>query len=372
MKQFPIDLQDKSDRVYLNLFKVLIILLIVLILMNGGAILVSFSKVLFNAAEKILIPLLLSLVLFYILNPVVQFLESFNLSRTVSILTIFTAILLCIGVILRTVIPYIQNEVTDLQKEYPLYKAQIIESVVIQETILKERYSVLEDINLSDTLYSYLQNLVEDKDKSKLLVSSSRVIGSFIFLIIIVPFFTFFFLKDSLRIKKTIIRMVPNRYFEMILNLFYKINLQLGSFIRARLLEALSVGVICFIGLAILDIKYSGVLAIIAGLTNLIPYIGPIIGAVPALFIAFVGTGGVTNFLWVAVIYSLAQLVDNIVIIPALFAKIVDMHPLAVVIIIIIGGQLGGIIGMILAVPLFSIVKVTLKEVHTGFKSLKI
>ena len=177
MKQFPIDLQDKSDRAYLNLFKVLIILLIVLILMNGGAILVSFSKVLFNAAEKILIPLLLSLVLFYILNPVVQFLESFNLSRTVSILTIFTAILLCIGVILRTVIPYIQNEVTDLQKEYPLYKAQIIETVVIQETILKERYSVLEDINLSDTLYSYLQNLVEDKDKSKLLVSSSRVIG---------------------------------------------------------------------------------------------------------------------------------------------------------------------------------------------------
>ena len=171
--------------------------------------------------------------------------------------------------------------------------------------------------------------------------------------------------------KKALIGTIPNRYVEMSLNLIYKINIQLGGFVRARLLEALCVGLTCFIGLTLLGVKYTAVLAIIAGLTNLIPYIGPVIGAIPALIIAFVDTGNPAMLLWVSMVYGIAQLIDMLVIIPAVFAKIVNMHPLAVVIVIIVGGQLGGVIGMILAVPVYSITRVTVKEIHTGLTSLR-
>ena len=348
------------------------VLLFVIILMNAGTVVVSLTKIGFQAIEGIFVSLLLATVLTFILNPVIVFLENLNLSRTIAITTVYLSIGVSFGVIFGNIVPSIQKEFRSLQKEIPLYKEKIVSSINEKEALLKQKYPVFKKVHLSTSLESYLKNRLLKSNKSDIIVSSSKIIGSFLTLLIMVPFITFFFLKDGFIIKKTLIGAVPNRYFEMSLNLIYEINRQLGGFIRARLLEAVCVGIICFVGLTFFNVKYAAVLALFAALMNLIPYIGPVIGALPAIFIAFVDTGSWVILTQVVIVFIAAQLFDIFVIIPAVFARIVDMHPLMVVIVIIVGGQLGGIIGMILAVPIYSVTKVTIREIFIGLSSLRI
>ncbi len=372
MKSLLFQKNDLPNKTLHNLLRVVILLLIVLILMNAGAFCVSLYRTVSNALAVIIVPLLLSIILAFILDPVVLFFERHGISRTFSICIIYIGIFFCIATLLRTIIPAIQDEIISLQKVYPQYSARFVRSIGEQEDFLKERYEMFKNLNITGSISSYLKEKVISQEKSELLITSSKFIGSFLSILVLVPFFTFFFLKDGSRMKKKVISLVPNRYFEMSLNLFYQIDRQLGGFIRARLLEAFAVGFICFAGLSILEIKYSFVLAIIAAIMNLIPYVGPFIGVVPALLIAFVDTGDWMIFFWVAFIYLLAQLFDMLIIIPSLFSRIVNMHPLVVIIVIIVGGQMGGILGMILAVPIYSIIKVTITEVHKGLSSLRI
>lgn len=372
MKSLPFLTQNTSlGKSFMTLIRIITVLLIVMILMSGGTVVVSLAKITYQAIESIFVSLLLAIVLVYILNPIVIFLESFNLPRTLSIIIIYLLIAASFGALFGTIIPTIEREISSLQQELPRYQDKIIQSINGVETWIRNKTPQVGNLNLSTNLSFYIKKELLGGSKSDILISSSKIIGSFITLLVMAPFITFFFLKDGPAMKKALIGTIPNRYFEMSLNLIYKINIQLGGFVRARLLEALCVGLTCFIGLTLLGVKYTAVLAIIAGLTNLIPYIGPVIGAIPALIIAFVDTGNPAMLLWVSMVYGIAQLIDMLVIIPAVFAKIVNMHPLAVVIVIIVGGQLGGVIGMILAVPVYSITRVTVKEIHTGLTSLR-
>ena len=159
---------------------------------------------------------------------------------------------------------------------------------------------------------------------------------------------------------KLLFSLVPNNFFELFSNLRYQINDQMGGFIRARILEAGIVGLIVWIGLSLANFKYAMVLALFASITNLIPYFGPIIGAVPALVIALISGFSLFDIFIVTLPYLIAQVVDIFLIIPLLVAKIVDLHPISVVIVIIIGAQLLGVLGMIIAIPLASAFKVTI------------
>ena len=372
MKYLSLFSQSVTNKSFLLLVRIIVVLLVVLILMNGGTVLVSLSKIAYKSIESIFVSILLSIVLVYILKPIVMFFENFNLSRTMSISIIYLVFFLSLGSVFGTIIPSLGKQITALQEELPKYKDKITTAVTTQENKLKSMYPALEKLNLSESFSEYLKHELIGEKTSDIFISSSKILGSIITLLVMVPFITFFLLKDGATMKKGFISLIPNRYFEMALNLIYEINRQLGGFIQARLLEALCVGIICFIGFSFLSIKYAAVLALFAALVNLIPYVGPIIGAVPPLFIAFVDTGDWITLLWVLTVILISQLFDIIVIIPAVFAKIVNMHPLSVVIVIIIGGQLGGIIGMILAVPLYSITKVTIREVYIGLTSLRI
>ncbi|NVM21335.1 MAG: AI-2E family transporter [Desulfobacterales bacterium] len=371
MRYFSFLTQDTSaGKTFITLIRIIAVLLIVMILMNGGAVVVSLAKNVYQAIETIFVSLLLAIVLFYVFNPIAVFLESFNIPRTLSIIIIYLAAAASLGALFGTIIPTIERELSSLQQELPKYQDKIVKSINCVETWIRNKSPQAANIDLSAALSSVKRELLGGS-KSHILISSSKMIGSFVTLLVMVPFISFFFLKDGPAMKKALIGAVPNRYFEMSLNLFYEINRQLGGFVRARLVEALCVGLTCFIGLTLLGIKYAVVLAVIAALTNLIPYVGPIIGTIPALIIAFVDTGSVMMLLWVGMVYGIAQLLDTLVIIPAVFSKIVNMHPLVVVVVIIAGGQLGGVLGMIFAVPIYSITKVAIKEIHTGLSSLR-
>ena len=146
----------------------------------------------------------------------------------------------------------------------------------------------------------------------------------------------------------------------------------MGGFIRARLIETVIISVVVSIGLNIIDFPNALILGLVAGVTNLVPYVGPIIGAVPALLIGLVDHMGPSELASIMAVYLIAQLIDIVLIIPFVVAKIVNLHPVTVVLVIILGAHLMGILGMIISIPAFSIMKVIASAVYdniTDFRS---
>ena len=152
----------------------------------------------------------------------------------------------------------------------------------------------------------------------------------------------------------------------MVLDIYAHVSWQLSHFIRGRILEAMIIGVVVWMGLSLTDIRYAPILAVIAGATNLVPYIGPIIGMIPGLVIALVDLGMGGQFWWILCVYVLlAQIIlDNFILIPILISKVSNLHPLWVILAIIMGGKLYGVMGMIIGVPIASIINIIFIEIH--------
>ncbi|NJM10325.1 MAG: AI-2E family transporter [Bdellovibrionaceae bacterium] len=170
--------------------------------------------------------------------------------------------------------------------------------------------------------------------------------------------------KDGRASLRLVLGIVPNQLFETALSLLHQINFQLGQFVRARILESLIVGLITSVGLMLIGFPYAMLLGVLAGVTNLIPYIGPLIGALPAFAIALVNGHTSLGVFFVAAVYIVAQLIDAGILIPMLVAKIVDLHPVTVIVVIIAGAQLMGILGMIISIPVASTLKVTVSTIY--------
>jgi predicted PurR-regulated permease PerM len=180
--------------------------------------------------------------------------------------------------------------------------------------------------------------------------------------LVAIPFIVFFLIKDGRELKRMVISLVPNRYFEFSLNLLFKMDLQLGNFLRGQFLDALIFGILATIALWILDIPYFFVLGAFAGLANLIPYAGPIVGGLASVLVTVVYCEDMSRVVYVIIAFILAKLIDDAIIQPVVVAKSVDLHPLIVLLVIIIGGSFFGMLGMLLAVPAVGFLKVAVEE----------
>lgn len=184
---------------------------------------------------------------------------------------------------------------------------------------------------------------------------------------IIIPFLIFFILNDSHALQKALVQQISNRYFEMSLSLIHKANRQLGRYIRGVLLDAAIVGVLVVIGLTLLDLRYAVFIGILAGMANLIPYLGPVVGGIPAIVISVIDNGNFSGVPSILLVFGVVKLIDDILIQPLVVSKSVELHPVTVIIAIYVGGHLGGILGMIVAVPLVAIIKESLSILYWGF-----
>lgn len=168
--------------------------------------------------------------------------------------------------------------------------------------------------------------------------------------------------------KKALVSMMPNRYFELVLSLLYKTDQQLGGYLRGQFFDAMIIGVLSTIALWILDVPYFILIGLFAGLANMIPYVGPAAGAVAAILVVAFNGGGGQQIAFVAIAFAIVQLLDNVLVQPLVVAKSVDLHPLIIIFAVIIGGQFFGILGMLLAVPVAGMIKVLSRELYSSAK----
>ena len=187
---------------------------------------------------------------------------------------------------------------------------------------------------------------------------------------VIILFLTFFLLNSGRQMKKAFIQIVPNRFFEVALVLIQGLDRQLGDYLRSRLIQTIIISIIAAIGYWILGLRFALLIGIIAGLANLIPYIGPFIGAIPAIIVVFLGSrfGPGWSLLAVIMLTLVIQIIDNAVITPLIIGKSVELGPVTTIVVVLLGEQLLGLMGLLMAVPIAAMCKLIIEEVWTEFK----
>ena len=197
-------------------------------------------------------------------------------------------------------------------------------------------------------------------------------IVSLVAVVAIVPFITYFILAEGDHAQKRLIERVPNKYFEMALNVLNKIERDLVGYLRGWILDSIIIGILSIAGLWLLGIDYPILIGSIAGIANLVPYLGPVVGAVPAFLVSLTQYGDFRMLVPIAVLSIAIQAIDNVIVQPLCFAKTVDMHPLTVILVLIVGNELMGVVGMLLAIPLATILKVSTVETYWGLRNYRI
>ncbi len=320
-----------------------------------GVLLIVVLSILAQISDLVQL-LIISALLAYVLDPVVSRMEGRGMSRTVATVLLFMVSGFMASVFAVFSMPVISSEFVDMREGFDPEKTRLLLAKI--DTFIRNELSFLglQDLSLTGSM---AQTFI---DYGKALFQNLRSVVSVFSSLIITPFVVFFLLKDGRQIKKGLISLVPNRYFEFFLNLIYKMDQQLGNYLRGQFLDAFIIGVLSTIALLLLDVKYALLIGTFAGFANLIPYIGPLCGAAVAVLVSLLETGDLLQVVYIALAFGIVQLIDNVFVQPNVVAKTVNLSPLVVLFVVIIGGRFFGVLGMLLSVPVTGILKVLFQE----------
>lgn len=316
----------------------------------------------------VIILLSISTLIALIFNPIVNRLEQFGVSRVWAVLVVFLLVGGVITLAVSFLLPKLLNQLDTISNNLSQEKVTIMVTQI--QDFLKHYIPFIKTIDINKNITEFLTKLVYDVINNLSVILTS--IFSVIAFIIIIPFMTFFILKDTKQIFKGIINVMPNRYFEMAYLVLIKIGEQLGRFVRGWILDAIFVGSLVAICLSIIGVENSISIGFVAGLGHLIPYFGPLIGGVPAIVISLLQFGDFSMLPSITFTFLLIYTFDNGFVQPNIFSKSTDLHPLVIIVLIIVGNQFLGVIGMLLAVPIATVVKTAAFEIYHGYKNYKI
>lgn len=314
----------------------------------GFSVIAFASLYLIFNLSSVLQPFIYAGAIVYILRPSVDFLEGRGISRLLAIFLIYLIVILIISVILLFIIPVIIDEAQLLVKLAPTYiqSGQKLFNQFQDEfarlPIPKEGYSAL------DSLVVQLRHAIINFF-SKIPQTTVSVFGGLLN-ILLAPVIALYLLKDMRHIRQGAINLMPKNRQEEFAVVLSRIDKVLGGFIRGQMTVALIVGVMLSIGLAVLQIDFALIIGIFAGFFNLIPYMGPVFGAIPAIFLAIVKFN-VWRALAVIVVFAFVQILDNILITPNVMRQHVGLPPVLVIFSLLTGGVFLGLLGMLIAIP---------------------
>jgi predicted PurR-regulated permease PerM len=317
---------------------------------------------------EILIILALSILLAFIFAPFVSLIEGKSFNRLTSTFLVFGIFGFVIYLSLSVIIPKLIFQMNQLVGV--LQGFSFDEEIKALEVSLIHYLPFLEPGSITTRIESFFSSQLSLAISSISGVLSSIV--SVIAVLVIVPFITFFLLKDNRRILQGILHTIPNKYFEISYYVLKKVTLQLGLFVRAWIFDATFVGVMMGFGFYIIGVPNALPLGLISGLGHLIPYFGPVIGGIPAIIVSIVQYGNLSQVPLILLVVLITYAFDNGFVQPYVFGKSVDMHPIVIILLIISGGTIFGLLGMLLAVPVATVIKTFSKEIYFATKNYKI
>jgi predicted PurR-regulated permease PerM len=317
---------------------------------------------------EILVILALSILLAFIFAPFVALLEGRGFNRLTSTFIIFGIFGFIVYLSLSIIIPKFVFQMEQIISA--LEGFSFAEEVKALEITLLHYVPFLKAGEITHRVESLINSqVVNIFDSVSSLLSS---IVSVIAVLVIVPFISFFLLKDNRRILQGLLQTIPNKYFEMSYYVLKKVTLRLGLYVRAWIFDATFVGVMIGFGFYFIGVPNALPLGVIAGLGHLIPYFGPIIGGIPAIIVSIVQYGNFSQVPLILLVVVITYALDNGFVQPYVFGKSTDMHPIAIILLIISGGILFGFFGMLLAIPVSTVIKTFSKEIYFAKKNYRI
>ena len=303
-----------------------------------------------------IVPFVYALVIAYLLAPLVDQLERRRVNRVAAILLLYVVLAALLVLLLVCVVPFTIAELEALADMVPTYTKEVADWLNKMQRFYSRaalpaglRQVVDETISrVEETVLSYIRSVAE----------FAVSLFSHALAIIIAPILAFYMLRDLALIKKAFTDLLPVSAGRDIVYLSQELDGVLGGFIRGHLLVSLIVGLLSFVGLTVLKIDFALLIGIVAGIFDIIPYFGPVIGALPAVIIAVLESP--LKALYVAILFLIIHQLESTIISPKILGERVGLHPLTVIFAILVGGQLAGIVGVLLAVPLAAVLKVFL------------
>jgi len=362
---------EKFKKFFLNNRFVVSLLILLLIGVN----ILVFSKVpfIFKPISVLLhtvaAPLLLSGIAYYLLNPLVDRLEKRSkVKRIYGIIILYLIIAGIITLILLTVIPMIRSQLVGLIDNFPKYSNQIQEefiSLTGSELFDKIQQNVGTDVS---DITSRVTNWV-----TTFLNNALNGVGNFVgtlteivLAVVTTPFILFYLLRDGKKLPDFILKLLPTRLRPQTKMVMSEMNSQVASYIRGQIIVSCCIGALLYVGYLIIGLEYSLVLAIAAACTAVVPYLGPVIAITPALVVAIVTSPFM--LLKMIIVWTAVQLIEGKFISPQIMGKSLKIHPITIIFVIIFAGKMFGILGIILAVPGYAVLKVVVTHVYQWFR----
>lgn len=307
--------------------------------------------------STIFFPILITGFLFFMLNPVVNFLERQKVPRLVAILIIYVVFAGILVLAIGNLVPAITKQVTALANEIPVYADKTMKffNNLAHSSDFKRFMNAQSD--LIDTVQKKLIQFANTLPNSitGAIGNIFGVIANIAIILVTVPFLLFYMFKDGHKFPKAVVKFFPKEYREEGLSILNETGVTLSAYIQGQVTVALAVGTLSFIGYMIIDMPYALVLALTVAFTNIIPYVGPILGGAPAVLIALFDSP--TKALLVVVVILIAQQIEGNLLSPLILGKTLDTHPATIIIILLAAGNLAGVLGMVLAVPTYAVSK---------------
>lgn len=299
-------------------------------------------------------PVLVAGFLYYLLTPIVNlFVKRLKMKRIWAIALVFVLLVAALVLILVTVIPNLVSQLTTLAENTPYFVAavedwltEVAKNPFFQNIDFQAQIDKL-DISYSNIIQKFLNGV------SNSLGSIIGGVASTTMVILTAPFILFYMMKDGDKLVPSIQRFFPQNRKDQIVELLGKMNKTLSSYISGQAIECVFVGTFTFIGYWLVGVEYAFLFGMIAGVANLIPYLGPYIGLLPAIAVT------VFNSPWKAllccVVVLVVQQLDGNIIYPNVIGKSLQIHPLTIIIVLLVAGNIAGLLGIFLGVPFYAI-----------------
>lgn len=316
------------------------------------------------------LPIVISGLLYYIFNPVVNFMEKKGLKRQWGITLLYIAIigLIAWGVII--LVPKIENQTKSFINDWPAYwkTIELKTSELFNAPIFEQFSEPIE--NTLNELFNSINSIAKSISKNAF-TGIGNVVGAvanIVVTVVTVPFILFYLLKDGKKLVPYATQFLPTKARKKTLMILTDINKQLSSYVRGQVTVAIAVAIMFIIGFSIIGLNYSITLGILAGFLNLVPYIGSALATIPAIVLALVD--GPKMLIAVIIVFALEQTIEGRFISPLVLGSQLDIHPITIIFVLLSAGKIFGIMGVIIGIPVYAAIKVVVGHLFNWYKEV--
>lgn len=321
-----------------------VILLLLLVLATGAVMLFG----------KMLAPVIAALIIAFILQGMVTALRRMGVSQTLSSFLVFSLFIGTLLAFLFGLLPLVWSQVTALAGELP----RIFRAAQDYIELLPRNYPQLVSYDALDNLFQQITAEAARLTQTLVSISLQSIPGLVAILIylVVVPILVFFFLKDRERLMLSFAGLLPTERKAMKL-IWRETNRQFANYVRGKAVEIFIVGGATYIGFKVLGLNYAALLALLVGLSVVIPFIGAAVVTLPVAMIALFQFGWGSEFIWLMAVYGIIQALDGNVLVPLLFSEVNNLHPVAIIVAVLFFGGIWGLWGVFFAIPLATLLK---------------